>query len=59
MQQQDNELAGQLPNFSGLSLRDLDGLDELGGSALALAIRSLTAPDIRDTEAIARFTNSV
>ncbi|HEX4816263.1 MAG TPA: FxSxx-COOH cyclophane-containing RiPP peptide [Nonomuraea sp.] len=56
MEQQENELAGQLPDCSGLSLRDLDELDD---SVLAYALRSLMAPDRRDTEAIAGFSNSV
>jgi FXSXX-COOH protein len=56
MEQQENELAGQLPDCSGLSLRDLDELD---GSAFAHAMRGLMAPDRRDTEAIAGFSNSV
>ena len=56
MEQQENELAGQLPDCSGLSLRDLDELD---GSAFAYAMRSLMSPDRRDTEAIAGFTSFV
>ncbi|MEV0617124.1 FxSxx-COOH cyclophane-containing RiPP peptide [Nonomuraea sp. NPDC050404] len=56
MEQQESELAGQLPDCSGLSLHDLDELD---GSAFAHALRSLIAPDRRDTEAIAGFSNSV
>lgn len=56
MEQQENELAGQLPNCSGLSLRDLDELDD---SAFAYALRGLMAPDRRDTEAIAGFNSFV
>jgi FXSXX-COOH protein len=56
MEQHEDELAGQLPNCSGLSLRDLDELD---GSAFAYAMRGLMAPDRRDTEAIAGFSSFV
>ncbi|NUP00183.1 MAG: FXSXX-COOH protein [Nonomuraea sp.] len=56
MEQQENDLAGQLPNCSGLSLRDLDELD---GSAFAHALKGLMAPDRRDTEAIAGFSSAV
>ena len=56
MEQQESDLAGQLLNCSGLSLRDLDELD---GSAFAHAIRGLVTPDRRDTEAIAGFNSFV
>ncbi|MFI6537401.1 hypothetical protein ACIBHY_33470 [Nonomuraea sp. NPDC050547] len=56
MEQQENELAGQLPNCSSLSLRDLDELDD---SVFAAAMRNLMSPDRRDTEAISGFSNSV
>ena len=56
MDRHETELAGQLPNCSGLSLHDLDELD---GSAFAHAMRDLMAPDRRDTEAIAGFNSFV
>ncbi|WP_188188952.1 FxSxx-COOH cyclophane-containing RiPP peptide [Nonomuraea sp. SYSU D8015] len=56
MEQQENELAGQLPNCADLSLRDLDELD---GSVFAHAMRGLMEPDRRDTEAIAGFSSFV
>ncbi|MED7928623.1 FxSxx-COOH cyclophane-containing RiPP peptide [Nonomuraea sp. LP-02] len=56
MEQQQDDLAGQLPDCSDLSLRDLDELDS---SAFAYALRSLMSPDPRDTEVVAGFSNSI
>ena len=52
MEQQEAELQGRLPDFSGLSLHDVDELDD---SVFASAIRELMDPDRRDNEAIAGF----
>ncbi|MER7366135.1 FxSxx-COOH cyclophane-containing RiPP peptide [Nonomuraea wenchangensis] len=56
MEQQQDDLAGQLPDCSDLSLRDLDELD---GSVFADVLRSLVSPDSRDTEVVAGFSNSI
>ncbi|MEV0161038.1 FXSXX-COOH protein [Nonomuraea fuscirosea] len=54
MEQQESKLAGDLPDCSGLTLRDIDVLDK---SVFASVLRDLMSPGRRDTEPIAGFTS--
>ncbi|WP_030169826.1 FxSxx-COOH cyclophane-containing RiPP peptide [Spirillospora albida] len=51
--EQQTELRSELPDVSGLSLRDLDELDN---SVFSQALRSLLDPSRRDADATARFS---
>lgn len=54
MAQHDVELAGNLPDVSGLSLHDLNDLDD---SVFARELRALLSPARYDGDAIARFSS--
>jgi FXSXX-COOH protein len=54
MEQQETELTGELLDLSGLTLHDLDELDD---SVFASAMKASLNPDRRDSEAIAGFNS--